>query len=321
MPKGDKSKQKQTATEPTGVTKETAKSKEAKAKAVKDKEHRELLAALADKLPDSTGAKKTAQQPKVLEYCNERTKGQDSTPGNKQLVTFRILGHEKDALEAVWEKLPCDHGMPRSVPPTHAHAHRPASPPSPPPHLAHAAARVIPARRVPSRVPSRSRVRPACALHGVPGSFCAGWYVKEKKLNHCVVLSVQIAAMVIEAVKEACPESAKLMKGELIDPPNYIKHEVTMLVSVNHNIGGEVKEDGKYGIFVGNIFVFKELMKKKFGITYDDCVLFGKVKKAWSVKLTSAVLEPFTGISSWFEGHAHGHRVQIHRHGLRRRRR
>ena len=65
------------------------------------------------------------------------------------------------------------------------------------------------------------------------------WYDKDNKENLCKLLTPEMAHMVIENVKAACPDSAKHMEGDLTVPKEYVRPEIglIMLDSLNTSAG------------------------------------------------------------------------------------
>ena len=126
------------------------------------------------------------------------------------------------------------------------------------------------------------------------------WYDKDNKENLCKLITPELAHMVIENVKAACPDSAKHMEGDLTVPKEYVRPKIGLIMLDSLNVGGVDTE--KPAMFMtGKLFTLKDVMKKKFGIRYADIEFAGVTKAAWCVEIneTSLAIEGWLKKMGW----------------------
>ena len=126
------------------------------------------------------------------------------------------------------------------------------------------------------------------------------WYDKDARENLCKLLTPEMAHMVMEKVKAACPDSAKFMEGDLTVPKEYVRPEIGMIMLDSLNVGG-VNTEKPAMFLTGQLFNLKDIMKKMFSIRYADIEFAGVTKAAWCVEIneTSLAIEGWLKKMGW----------------------
>ena len=126
------------------------------------------------------------------------------------------------------------------------------------------------------------------------------WYNKDAKENLCKLLTPEMAVMVIDKVKAACPDSAKFMDGDLTVPKEYVRPEIGIIMLDSLDVDGvNTEKPGMF--FTGQLFNLKDVMKPMFGIQYADIEFAGVPKAAWCVEIneTSLAIEGWLKKMGW----------------------
>jgi len=135
---------------------------------------------------------------------------------------------------------------------------------------------------------------------------CAAmWYDKNEKANLAKVSTPEVAEKIIDAVKSACPDSAKDMVGEIVAPDGYEQPVIQVVKNDQLTINDELF-DHPVKFYVGQMFVLKDCLKSMFGLRYGEIEFGGVTKAAWYVEIKE-VNDP--AIEDWVEDH--GWRVNV----------
>ena len=126
------------------------------------------------------------------------------------------------------------------------------------------------------------------------------WYDKDAKENLCKLLAPEMAHMIMEKVKAACPDSAKFMEGDLTVPKEYVRPEIGIIMLDCLDVGG-VNTEKPAMFLTGQLFNLKDIMKKMFSIRYADIEFAGVTKAAWCVEIneTSLAIEGWLKKMGW----------------------
>lgn len=126
------------------------------------------------------------------------------------------------------------------------------------------------------------------------------WFDKDTRDNLCKLLTPEMAVMIMAKVKAACPESAKIMEGDLTVPKEYVRPEIGIIMLDSLDVGG-VNTEKPAMFLTGQLFNLKDVMKPMFGIRYADIEFAGVLKAAWCVEIneTSLAIEGWLKKMGW----------------------